>query len=200
MASTIYKSITIKDAKTLLKGDPGASWSAEQLTSENLNNVKAQNFYYTAGGNTCTNKPSGVDAFGLLVARTASGWITQLLIPSNSNTNKMFMRTFNSSAWGAWVEKGSTGPKGDTGSKGDTGPQGPTGPQGDTGPQGVKGDTGSVAAVTVSGSGNALTDIKLNADKTITATKSTIDYNSLANPPTIPSITVSNSTLTISIS
>lgn len=170
MASTIYKPIIIKDAKTLLKGDPGTSWSAEQLTNENLNNVKAQNFYYTAGGNTCTNKPSGVDAFGLLVARTASGWITQLLIPSNSNTNKMFMRTFNSSTWGAWVEKGSTGPKG---------------------------DTGSVAGITISGSGNALTDIKLNADKTITATKSTIDYNSLANKLTV---SVSNSTLTISIS
>lgn len=68
------------------------------------------------------------------------------------------------------------------------------------GSMGPKGDTGSVAAITVSGSGSALTDIKLNADKTITATKSTIDYNSLANKPalTVSDITVSESTLKIS--
>lgn len=39
------------------------------------------------------------------------------------------------------------------------------------GAQGAKGDTGSVASISVTGSGNAVTDVKLNSDKSVTATK-----------------------------
>lgn len=39
------------------------------------------------------------------------------------------------------------------------------------GAQGAKGDTGSVANISVTGSGNAVTDVKLNSDKSVTATK-----------------------------
>ena len=39
------------------------------------------------------------------------------------------------------------------------------------GAQGAKGDTGSVASVSVTGNGNAVTDVKLNSDKSVTATK-----------------------------
>lgn len=131
------------------------------LTNQNLNNYHAESqcgWYYAGGSNSVTNKPSGVDAFGMWLLRTASGYYTQELYGSNNNLNKCYMRTYTSSSWTAWVEKGATGPKGDkgaTGDKGSTGAVGPTGPQG---PQGEKGTTGSVgptgptgAAATASG-------------------------------------------------
>lgn len=56
----------------------------KQLTNENLNNITTPGLYYAGGGNTVTNKPTNVDAFGLKVFRTASGYITQELIEGNT--------------------------------------------------------------------------------------------------------------------
>lgn len=117
------------------------------LTNQNLNDYHTESqcgWYYAGGSNSVTNKPSGVDAFGMWLLRTASGYYTQELYGSNNNLNKCYMRTYTSSSWTAWVEKGATGPKGDkgaTGDKGSTGAVGPTGPQG---PQGEKGTTGPI--------------------------------------------------------
>ena len=117
-----------------------------QLTNQNLNNYNTEalcGYYYAGGSNNVTNKPSGVDAFGLWVLRTASGYFTQELYGSNNNLNKCYMRTWTSNAWTSWVEKGATGAQG---LKGDTGPKGPTGAQGSrgpVGPTGAKGDNGT---------------------------------------------------------
>lgn len=89
-----------------------------QLTNQNLNDYKTEalcGWYYAGGSNTVTNKPSGVDAFGMWVLRTASGYYTQELYGSNNNLNKCYMRTWTSSSWTAWVEKGKDGAKGETG-------------------------------------------------------------------------------------
>ena len=51
----------------------GAATSAAKvngvaLTNQDLNNyASGVNFYYAGGGNTCTNKPNGVDNFGMFV-------------------------------------------------------------------------------------------------------------------------------------
>lgn len=98
----------------------GAS-NGVQLTSQNLNDYHTEalcGWYYAGGGNTVSNKPSGVDAFGLWVLRTAIGWYTQELYAANSSTNKMFIRTWNGSGWTAWDEKGKTGATGPRGEKG----------------------------------------------------------------------------------
>lgn len=124
------------------------------LSNQNLNDYHTEaqcGWYYAGGSNSVTNKPSGVDAFGMWLLRTASGYYTQELYGSNNNLNKCYMRTYTSSSWTAWVEKGATGPKGDkgaTGDKGSTGAVGPTGPQG---PQGPKGSTGSVGPTGATG-------------------------------------------------
>ena len=129
-----------------------------QLTNQNLNNYNTEalcGYYYAGGSNTVTNKPSGVDAFGLWVLRTASGYFTQELYGSNNNLNKCYMRTWTSNAWTSWVEKGATGaqglkgdtgPKGPTGAKGDNGTPGGTGPKGPTGAQGSRGPVGPTGA------------------------------------------------------
>lgn len=98
----------------------GAS-NGTQLTNQNLNDYHTEalcGWYYAAGSNTVSNKPSGVDAFGLWVLRTAIGWYTQELYAANSSTNKMFIRTWNGSGWTAWDEKGKTGATGPRGEKG----------------------------------------------------------------------------------
>lgn len=80
-----------------------------------LNNYKGETavgFWYIGGSATVSNRPSGVDAFYMEVNRAASGWYYQLLIPSNAQTNTIWMREWNSSSWTSWVEKGKTGATG----------------------------------------------------------------------------------------
>lgn len=77
------------------------------LTSQDLNNyntLSAIGWYYAAGDNTVINKPSGVDAFGLEVGRSATGWFYQILKSSNQNTNKIYIRNYDSSiaTWSNW--------------------------------------------------------------------------------------------------
>lgn len=88
------------------------------LTNQNLNNYRTEplcGWYYAMGGNGVTNKPTGVNAFGMWVLRVASGWYTQELYPSNAKTNTFFMRTYGSGRWSDWVEKGVRGPQGSPG-------------------------------------------------------------------------------------
>lgn len=121
------------------------------LNNQNLNDYHTEaqcGWYYAQGGNTVTNKPSNVDAFGMWLLRTASGYYTQELYGSNIILNKCYMRTYTAGSWTAWVEKGATGPKGDKGNTGSVGPTGATGSVGPTGPTGAKGNTGT--SVTVS--------------------------------------------------
>lgn len=74
--------------------------NATQLTNQNLNNYHSGvNFYYAGGGNSCTNKPSGVDNFGMFVFQTAGGWYTQLLYGSDDD---VYTRRWVNDSWTAW--------------------------------------------------------------------------------------------------
>lgn len=67
-------------------------------------------YWYAGGGNGLGGRPAGVDAFSLQVLRTAAGYYTQVLYPSNELTNTMWIRTWNASTgWTEWVEKGKEG-------------------------------------------------------------------------------------------
>ena len=80
-----------------------------ELTSQDLNNYRdGVHFYYAIGGNTCKNKPSGVDNFGMFVFRSAGGWYTQMLYGSN---RVVYTRHYTSSSWTAWVGAYSTSNK-----------------------------------------------------------------------------------------
>ena len=77
------------------------------LTSQDLNNYNTLStigWYYADGNNTVINKPSGVDAFGLEVGRSATGWFYQILKSSNQNTNKIYIRNYNNgtATWSSW--------------------------------------------------------------------------------------------------
>lgn len=77
--------------------------SVELTNSDNLNSygsVDKCGWYHAVGGNTVTNKPSGVDYFGMFLMRTASDVITQILYDNNK---KIWTRSFVGSSWSSWT-------------------------------------------------------------------------------------------------
>lgn len=77
--------------------------------------------WYAGGGNGIAHRPDGVNAFGLDVSRTAQGWWSQILTPSDALTNTQWMRAYGNGAWTAWVEKGKDGTNGTPGTPGEDG-------------------------------------------------------------------------------
>ena len=76
-----------------------AAFIYTQLTNQDLDDYLDEGkWYYAGGGNSVTNKPSGVDAFELYVGRNASGY--QKLITSNGI---IWFRYYDSTAWKTWV-------------------------------------------------------------------------------------------------
>ena len=74
-----------------------AAFIYTQLTNQDLDDYLDEGrWYYAGGGNTTTNKPSGVDAYELYVGRNAY----QKLITSNG---LIWFRYHDSSAWKTWV-------------------------------------------------------------------------------------------------
>lgn len=70
------------------------------LTNENLNAITIPGFYNASGGNTCTNKPTNVDEFGLEVIHTAGGnYYVQILYRKNLS----YRRTCVNGTWSAWT-------------------------------------------------------------------------------------------------
>lgn len=59
-------------------------------------------WYHAPGSNACSNKPSGVDAFGLIVTRISVGWYLQTIVSSNAYTGNTYNRVWTSSAWTEW--------------------------------------------------------------------------------------------------
>lgn len=78
-----------------------AAFIYTQLTNQDLDDYLDEGrWYYAGGGNTTTNKPSGVDAYELYVGRNASGYRYQKLITSNG---LIWFRYHDYSAWKTWV-------------------------------------------------------------------------------------------------
>ena len=74
---------------------------SKTLTNENLNNVITPGFYNAGGGNTVTNKPSGVEHFGLIVIHRASGaYYTQIIF----NDTSSYRRFCVNGTWGSWAQ------------------------------------------------------------------------------------------------
>lgn len=79
----------------------------KEMTDEDLNECDGSSFYgeyYGAGGNTVTNKPSGVGAFYLKIFRNASGYTAQSL----NSLGIWYTRYYNGTSWIAWATEYST--------------------------------------------------------------------------------------------
>lgn len=69
----------------------------------NLNSITTPGFYSCGGGNSISNKPSGVDAIGLIVVHNASGsYYTQIL--TNSTNSNTYRRTCHNGTWSNWTQ------------------------------------------------------------------------------------------------
>lgn len=78
-----------------------AAFIYTRLTNQDLDDYLDEGrWYYAGGGNTTTNKPSGVGAYELYVGRNASGYRYQKLITSSG---LIWFRYHDSSAWKTWV-------------------------------------------------------------------------------------------------
>lgn len=78
-----------------------AAFIYTKLTNQDLDDYLDEGrWYYAGGGNTTTNKPSGVDAYELYVGRNAGGYRYQKLITSSG---LIWFRYHDSSAWKTWV-------------------------------------------------------------------------------------------------
>ena len=74
---------------------------ATALTNEDLNKITTYGFYYGGGSNSVTNKPAGIDAFGLHVYRSAGGYVIQELTGGNINERSKYIRQY--AAGGVWT-------------------------------------------------------------------------------------------------
>lgn len=77
------------------------------LTNQDLDNVKTTGIYAAAGGNSVTNKPDGIDSFGLKVYKAASSIIIQELTAGNSLSLTKYTRQYkyiseNTYKWDVW--------------------------------------------------------------------------------------------------
>lgn len=71
------------------------------LTNGNLDKVTTPGFYNAGGGNSVTNKPSGVDNFGMIVVHSAYGnYYTQIVYVDD----KSYRRVCRNGTWGNWSQ------------------------------------------------------------------------------------------------
>ena len=71
------------------------------LTNGNLDKITTPGFYNAGGGNSVTNKPSGVDNFGMIVVHSASGnYYTQIVYIDD----KSYRRICRNGTWGNWSQ------------------------------------------------------------------------------------------------
>lgn len=68
-----------------------------------LNKIIAPGFYNCGGGNSILNKPSGVDAIGLIVTHNSSGSYYTQILTTSSNKNT-YRRTCLNGTWSAWTQ------------------------------------------------------------------------------------------------
>lgn len=91
-------------------------WNASTVSpkqignSENLNNYNTLSklgVYYSSGGNSITNKPSGVNNFALQVLKDGVGdtSVSQTLYANNT----IYVRGYNGTSWSSWTEVGAGG-------------------------------------------------------------------------------------------
>lgn len=91
---------------TTVSSIPSTFVTAQQINGVNLDTLRIPGMYWAGGGNTNTNKPMSIDAFGLEVLQSAAGWYTQICYASDDQ-EKQFVRYYDAGTkvWKDWVEQ-----------------------------------------------------------------------------------------------
>ena len=97
-----YKTVLQELQDELANVEDGSAYflKATQLRDEDLNDYHSEGFYFGVSGNNCTNRPSGVDYFGLKVQRISNSGYRQILY----TTNSIYSRNYDgiSQSWSDW--------------------------------------------------------------------------------------------------
>lgn len=87
--------------------------SATTLTDQNLNSVSDLGWYYAGDSNTVSNKPEGIDAFGMVVFKSSLNNVSQMVVSSNLLPDTVWVRNrirpgegTSSSSWSGWKKLG----------------------------------------------------------------------------------------------
>ena len=83
---------------TVVKGFEGPL-VPKLLSTEDLNDIQETGFYYAYGGNTVKNKPSSVNNFALIVAKTGQSPYAQMLL---DNAGNLYLRASSDTGWTDW--------------------------------------------------------------------------------------------------
>lgn len=81
----------------------GKAESIALVPDANLNNITTPGIYSCGGGNSISNKPSGIDAIGLIVVHNATGSFYTQILTNSTNTNT-YRRTCNNGTWSTWTQ------------------------------------------------------------------------------------------------
>jgi hypothetical protein len=98
-SSSATDSLSAKQGKWLMDNKAAGQVLASDV---NLNNVTTPGIYSCGGGNTITNKPSGLDAIGLIVVHNATGSYYTQILTTSTNTNT-YRRNCVNGTWNAWT-------------------------------------------------------------------------------------------------
>lgn len=97
------QNVSVKGLGSAAYTNSAAYATQTALTNQNLNSLTVAGFYNAGGGNTVTNKPSGVDAFGLEVVHTAGGTYYVQMLYKNGEVIP-YRRYCNNGTWSSWAK------------------------------------------------------------------------------------------------
>lgn len=87
--------------------------SPTALTNQNLNGVSDLGWYYAGDSNTVSNKPNGIDAFGMVVFKSSINNVSQMVVSSNLLPDTVWVRNriragnrTSSPSWSGWKKLG----------------------------------------------------------------------------------------------
>lgn len=75
----------------------------KKLSNEDLDTITTPGFYNSGGENTCTNKPTGVDYFGMIVTHCAGGSYYVQILFEESDSTKQWRRHCINGTWSTWT-------------------------------------------------------------------------------------------------
>ena len=111
--SAVTISVVDKEGNQTVTIQDKSPKSATALTDQNLNSVSDLGWYYAGDSNTVSNKPDGIDAFGMVVFKSSLNNVSQMVVSSNLLPDTVWVRNriragegTSSPSWSSWKKLG----------------------------------------------------------------------------------------------
>lgn len=111
--SAVTISVVDKEGNQTVTIQDKSPKSPTALTNQNLNSVSDLGWYYAGDSNTVSNKPDGIDAFGMVVFKSSINNVSQMVVSSNLLPDTVWVRNriragdgTSSPSWSGWKKLG----------------------------------------------------------------------------------------------